>query len=64
MAHNRPQMLIEPDVRCGSISTELGCKRHVRFPSNSNRIADIVGGRFRAKPGSRPAHSITWSASN
>src|ERR1039457_6614562 len=41
--------IITGNVSVGSISTELGCKRHVRFPSDSDRIADIVGGPFRAK---------------
>jgi hypothetical protein len=30
--------------------TELGCPRHVRFASDSDRIADIVG-PFRANNG-------------
>ena len=37
MACNRPQTLIRPDVRCGSFSTELGCRRHVRFTPGRDR---------------------------
>jgi len=39
------------DVQDWSFATELGCPRHVRFPPDSDRIADIAGGPFRAKPG-------------
>src|ERR1700694_236730 len=35
-------------VRCGSFSTELGCARHVRFPPDSDRAADVAGGPVRA----------------
>src|SRR5450759_4576424 len=37
----------------GSISTELGYPRHVRFTPDSDRRTDIAGGPFRAKCGSR-----------
>src|SRR5882762_1346313 len=36
-------------VRVGSISTELGRARHVRFTPDSNRIADIPDWLLRAK---------------
>src|SRR5436190_21972478 len=36
------------DVSCGSISTELGCPRHVRFAPDSDQTADIAGGLFVA----------------
>jgi hypothetical protein len=32
-------------------STELGGPRHVRFPPDSDRTADIAGGPFRAMNG-------------
>jgi hypothetical protein len=36
----------------GLISTKLGCPRHVRFPPDSDRTADIAGGPFGATTGS------------
>jgi hypothetical protein len=36
------------DDRFGSISTELGGSRHVRFPTDSDRIADIPDWQLRA----------------
>ncbi len=36
------------DFRNGSISTELGCPRRVRFTPVSDRTADIAGGSVRA----------------
>jgi hypothetical protein len=48
MADNRPQMFRGPDVAIGSIPTEMGCPRDVRFPPESDRIADMAGGPFRA----------------
>jgi hypothetical protein len=41
------------DVRVGSISTELGGSRYVRFPTDSDRIADIPDWQLRAINGSR-----------
>ena len=32
----------------GSLATELGCLRHVRFTSGSDGIADITEWQFRA----------------
>jgi hypothetical protein len=32
----------------GSFATEMDCPRHVRFPSDSDRTADIAGGPVRA----------------
>ena len=32
------------NVRDGSFSTELGCARHVRFPPDTDRAADVAGG--------------------
>jgi hypothetical protein len=40
------------NVRIGSISTELGLPRHVRFTLDSDRIADIPERQFRANNGS------------
>jgi hypothetical protein len=37
-----------PNVSDGSISTELGGSRHVRFPTDSDRIADIPDWQLRA----------------
>jgi len=34
--------------RSGSIATEIGCPRDVRFSADSDRIADIAGGPVRA----------------
>jgi len=42
-----------------SISTELGCPRHVRVAPDSDRTADIAGGPVRARFGSREPHSTT-----
>jgi hypothetical protein len=36
------------NVRSGSIATEMRCPRHVRFPPNSDQIADITLGPFGA----------------
>jgi len=36
--------------------------RHVRFPPDSDKTADIAGGPFRANSGSETFHSITSSA--
>jgi hypothetical protein len=41
-----------PDHTFGSISTELGGSRYVRFPADSDRIADIPDWQLRAKNGS------------
>ena len=38
-------------ARVGSISTELGRPRHVRFPPDSNWIADIPDWQLRARNG-------------
>src|SRR5260370_24171574 len=43
--------ILLPNVRDGSISTELGCPRHVRFPPDSDLTADIAGGPVRATTG-------------
>ena len=41
------------DVSCGSFS-EVGARnRHVRFPPDSDKSADIAGGPFRATTGSQ-----------
>jgi hypothetical protein len=32
----------------GSFATEMGIPRHVCFPPDSDRIADMAGGPFRA----------------
>jgi hypothetical protein len=37
------------EVSFGSISTELGCRHHVRSYSVSDRTADIADGLVRAK---------------
>jgi hypothetical protein len=50
-AHNCP----EADFRYGSFSTELGRPRDVRFPSDSDRTADIASGPVRANAQSRCA---------
>jgi hypothetical protein len=43
--------LVFAHVRSGSFS-EVGARnRHVRFPSDSDQIADIAGGPFRANNG-------------
>src|SRR5229473_8337028 len=42
---------IRADVRSGSVSTELGRPRHVRFTPYSNRIADIPDWQLRAMNG-------------
>ncbi len=58
--------ILLPNVRDGSISTELGCPRHVRFPPDSDLTADIAGGPVRANSGlmrrSKVTYSITSSA--
>src|SRR6267378_1540698 len=38
-------------LRVGSIATELGCSRDVRFPPNSDQTADIAGGPVSANSG-------------
>jgi hypothetical protein len=38
----------KPEVRCGSIATEIGWPRDVRFPPESDRIADIPDRQLRA----------------
>jgi hypothetical protein len=35
---------LEMNVSVGSIATEIGFRQHVRFPSDSERTADIAGG--------------------
>ena len=37
------------EVSFGSITTEIGFPRHVRFPQDSDQTADIAGGPVRAK---------------
>jgi hypothetical protein len=37
-----------PNDRSGLISTELGYSRHVRFPSETDRTADITERQLRA----------------
>src|SRR6266852_6832472 len=44
---------LHPDVSSGSILTELGRPRHVRFTPYSNRIADIPDWQLRANSGRR-----------
>jgi hypothetical protein len=39
------------EFRSGSFATEMGIPRHVWFTRDSDRIADIAGGPFRAKRG-------------
>src|ERR1700676_549014 len=39
---------IRLDASVGSISTEWGCRHHVRFTPVSDRTADIDGGSVRA----------------
>src|SRR5258708_29541994 len=53
MAHSRPQTLIRPEVRYGSIASVCRHPSHVRFPPDSDRIADIALGPKSAKLGSR-----------
>jgi hypothetical protein len=43
------------EVRSGSISTELGGSRHVRFPTDSDRIADIPDWQLRATSRHQPS---------
>jgi hypothetical protein len=50
--------------RLGSFSTKLGHPRHVWFTPDSDRIADIAVGPFRANSGSQPPHSIASSATS
>ena len=40
-------------VSDGSIATEIDCPRDVRFPPSSDQTADMAGGPFGAKLGSR-----------
>jgi len=58
---------VRPKVRDGSISTELDGSRYVRFPPDSDRIADIPDWQLRAnkrlvRRSQRPPYSITQSA--
>src|SRR5229473_1171908 len=46
-----------------AIATEMGYPRDVRFPPDSDHIADAQTCRKGAKTGSRPVYSITLSAS-
>jgi hypothetical protein len=41
----------ELDVRSGSIATKTGCPPDVRFPTNSDRTADMAGGSKGANGG-------------
>ena len=48
------------DDRFGSISTEWGYRRHVRFTPVSDLTADIDGGPVRAMNGHRA--ELNWTA--
>src|SRR6266567_6967267 len=37
------RLVADADFRYGSIATEMGCPRYVRFPPNSDRRTDIAG---------------------
>ena len=50
------------DFRSGSIATEMGRQRHVRFPPGSDRATDIAGDPFGATESREPDYSITCSA--
>src|SRR5713226_10630262 len=52
--------LVHVFTQPGSIATELGCPRYVRFPPDSDLRSDLAGCLKRAISGSR-AHSITSS---
>ena len=43
---------LHPSLPSGSICTEIGPQRDVRFPLDSDQTADIAGGPFCANSGS------------
>jgi hypothetical protein len=52
------------NVRVGSNSEVGACNRHVRFPPDSDQIADIAGGPFRANTGHRGRIYLMYSGAS
>ena len=58
MAHNRTPALVRPDVRLGSNATEMDRSRYVRFPPESDRIAEVPDWQLRASIGPQQLATI------